>query len=493
MRNFFVAAACLSSVFASADDGTFSRSHFTTFYDQFFCEEKDALSSVNLTTPCSFNPNPYNPVPPPNPPAPPFKTELLPVILVNDSGLPDDQVFVVMTAKDQATQTQGFIQIDASSGVGTLVTANPGDNALNYSLSLSQLPSTSTGHVFYVPLEIGGAVWFSMNNKLNMPVNAPHDIVQPNFLSPGDPNYNTNFDIFEITYTSLTTPNVAADATAVSFFSIPLYGYISTPSSVNSNTGLFQKRSYVLAQAAATFVANANSPELGQWNNLFLRNGGNILRLVSPGKGISYAASPYFDINYLDNPSSYTYSYINDIWTGLTSFYRNNPLKLTIPNGSLETYTGVVNANNTITLTSSPSGYEVVFSAPTTSTPTTTFDIFSGITLVQSDTSPNAADGVQLFKLFEEAIIAGLVPTADTLSNPYLTSNQSNYYTVNPNLSSRGQSSGPWYDLYSKALHKLGYIYTFAFDEPLWPQVQIFSNTLIENSTYIGITIGAVD
>jgi hypothetical protein len=194
----------------------------------------------------------------------------------------------------------------------------------------------------------------------------------------------------------------------------------------------------------------------------------------------------------LDNAASYGYSYINDIWTGGSSFYRNHTLTMTIPNGSLQTYTGVINVGNTITLTSSPSGYQVVFAAPTTSAPTTSFNIFSGVTLVQSDTSPGAADGVQLFKLFEEAIIAGLVPTTNTLSNPYLAANQASFYTTNPNLSPAGQTKGPWYDLYSKALHSLGFIYTFAFDEPLWPQVQIFSNTLEANSTYLGITIGNV-
>ena len=242
---------------------------------------------------------------------------------------------------------------------------------------------------------------------------------------------------------------------------------------------------------AASVFATAHSPEVTQWNNLFLKNGSTILRLLSTGKAISNTPTPIFDQNYLDNAATYGYSYINDIWTSLTSFYRTHPLTMTIPNGSLETYTGVINSDNTITLTSTPSGYQVVFAAPTTTAPTTSFNIFSAVLLVQSDTSPGAADGVQLSKLFEEAVIAGLVPTANTLSNPYLTSNQGIYYTVNPNLSASGQSTGPWYDLYSKALHSLGDIYTFGFDEPLWPQVQIFSNTL-QPTTYMSITIGSV-
>lgn len=489
MRYIFALVASLFSVLVHSDVNTFSRDRLTLFQSAFFCDEKWDLSAAGLTSPCSnINPNPFDP--PPNPPAPPSKAGYLPIVIVNNSTLSDNEVYVVVTGADQTTTIEAFVSIEPSTGIGTLVTANPGDNASNYGLQLSQLPPASTGRVIYLPHIIGGEVWISMNQKLTMPVNAPHKIVQPSFLSSTDPNYYTNFDIFEVAYTSNSSPNIAADATAVSFHSIPLYGYISTPSSVNNTTGLYQPRSFIMSHAASVF-ATAHSPEVAQWNNLFLKNGSTILRLLSTGKAISNTPTPIFDQNYLDNAAAYGFSYINDIWTSLTSFYRTHPLTLTIPNGSLETYTGVINVDNTITFTSTPSGYQVVFAAPTTSAPTTSFNIFSAITLVQSDTSPGAADGVQLFKLFEEAIIAGLVPTANNLSNSYLTSNQSSFYTVNPNLSSGGQSTGPWYDLYSKALHSLGFIYTFGFDEPLWPQVQIFSNTL-EPTTYLGITIGSI-
>jgi hypothetical protein len=340
--------------------------------------------------------------------------------------------------------------------------------------------------VVYLPKIVGGAIWFSMQQKLDMPVNAPHNIVQPNFTNPNDANYTKNFDIFEVTYVSTGT-NIAADATAVSFFSIPLYGYISTPDPGSaSNTGLFQPRSTILSSAGSLF---STVPNVVEWEKLFLRNGSTILRLVSPGKAM---ADNIFDINYLDNGDTYGYSYISNIWASVSSFYRmHSPIKLTIPNGTLDTYFGVINVDNTITFTGQTFGYVIVLQAPTTTMPTTTFDIFSGVFFIASDNSPGAADGVQLSKLFEEAIIAGLVPTANTLSNPYLSANQASFYTVNPNLSALGQSTGPWYDLYSRALHAQGFIYTYAFDEPLWPQVQITSQTL-KTDTYIGITIGSI-
>lgn len=482
MKTFFTFITCFFSVFLCADSDTFSPVRLSAFYDTFLCEEKQDLYKVDLSTSCSLSELNSHIAPPP-----PFIAGYLPIVLVNHSTLPDDQVYVVLTGANQISQDQAFVKISPSTGIGKLVLATSGDNALNYSLKLSQLPIGSTGRVIYLPHIIGGEIWISMQYPLNMPVNG-NSIVQPNFLSSSDPNYYTNYDIYEVAFTSNSTPNIAADATAVSFHSLSLLGYISTPSSVNNTSGLTQSRSTVMNHVTSTF---AGAPNATEWNKLFLKNGSTILRVLSPGKG---ASANIFDQNYLDNAAAYGYSYLSNIWTSSNpgSFYRTNSLVLTIPNGSLDTYTGVINNDNTITFTGQKYGYTVVFAAPTTTAPTTTFNILSGKTLVQSDNSPNQADGVQLYKLFEEAIIAGLVPTANTLSNSYLLANQSNYYNINSNLSGTGQSTGPWYDLYSKALHSLGDIYTFAFDEPLWPQVQITSNTLVPNKTYMSITIESI-
>lgn len=476
MKQFIVLATMLFATALNAASNTFSLNRLNRFYNVYLCEQK--VDDGGPTGNCGS-------VIPPNPSPPPFIDGYLPLVLVNDSTLPDNQVYVLITGKDEATLTQSFLQVSAA-GIGSLVVANPGDNGSNYSYLLSSLPSTDEGHVIYLPKIVGGAVWFCMQQKLDMPVNSPHDIVQPNFTNPNDDNYTKNFDIFEVTYVSTGT-NIAADATAVSFFSIPLYGYISTPDPGSaSNTGLYTPRSTIMSNAASLFSTVPNATE---WNKLFLKNGSTILRLASPGKCMP---DSIFDPNYLDNGDVYGYSYIADIWSSGSSFYRlHPPIKLTIPNGSLDTYFGTINMDNTITFVGQNTGYMVVLEAPSLTAPTTTFDIFSGVFFIASDTSPGGADGVQLCKLFEEAIIAGFVPTTDTLSNPYFTSHQSSYYTINTNLSALGQTTGPWYDVYSKALHAQGSIYTYAFDEPLWPQVQITSQSL-HPTTYIGITIGSI-
>lgn len=475
--------------------------------------------------------------PPPNPPPPPFMGNLLPIVLVNNSTLLDDQVYITITGRSTTIappNNQVFVQFDAN-GVGTLVSAVPTPPSPPapppppiYSYKLSQFPLTPAGQrVIYLPNIDSSAIFFSLGVPLTFPVNSdPYppvsgsiiSIVQPSFTNPTDPNYNIIFDIFEFVYLP-TAPSIFADATAVSFFAIPLYGYISTPDlGTLANTGLYQSRNSIFSSVANYFTLYTQAmAERNQWFNLFTigtfpppLSFPVLLRILSPGKAMT-APNPIvpsqmiMDPNYLDNQSAYGYSYIADIWTRTLplSFYKANPLTMTIPNG--ETYTGMVSNTgpdfNTLTLTSNLN--TVRFAAPTTMPVppnfTTTADIFSGVTFpVLLDTSPGQADSVQLSKLLQESIIAGLVPTTDPLNgNPaspdFLAIKQPQFYQTNSNLTPPGPSTGPWYDLYSKSLHALGYIYTFAFDEPLWPQVQISSQNFLTNQTYLAVTIGPID
>jgi Beta-1,3-glucanase/Bacterial Ig-like domain (group 3) len=421
--------------------------------------------------------------PPPNPPPPTFMTGFLPVVIVNDSGLPDDQIFILVTASEPVTGFGQFVKF--TDGVGELVLAEPTmeDVGPTFSVKLSDLPMGSTGRVIYLPPINSALILFSIDKTLVITVNPPHAIVEPNFLAPDQPNYTTIFDMFELAFLP---PTVSANPTAVSFFSIPLYAFLSTPTP-GSNAGLFQPRNFIMATVESFLNDLSVPPATAQWNNLVLKSDSTILRIIAPEKGMS-TTPPLFDRNYLDNEEAYGFSYINFIWTNPNSFYRQNALRLTIPTGSLDTYTGVIKPDNSITFTGTNPSHVVRFFPPTRMGLMTTSDlIFGGLPLYDFETVPG--DGVQVSKLFEEAIMVGFVPTTATLTEPFLVSNQNLYYMINPNLPLVGQQTGPWYNLYSKALHSLGFIFTFAFDDALWPQV-LLSSPFMDGSTYLGITIG---
>lgn len=500
MKKLYILLACglLSSLNA---DTTFSVERLKDFYDVFTCEQKDELAQAGLASPCTTHSNPLGPLPtpppptpppnPPAPPAPPVTPGLLPFIIVNNSGLPDTDVYVLVQGRVPQPGGEGpqlFIDF-AANGEGTHHVVVMGENGSTYTKPLSFFPASSGGRVFYLPQTDSFLVMLSLNTGLNVPVLAGPKIADPAFNDPNDPygNFTYVWDQVEGAYVNTGT-HINVDATAVSFFSLPLYIYLSTPDPGSaSNCGLTQSRNTILSYLQSVFATVPPSPETTQWQNLFMHSGSTVYRVLSPGKAM---AGGFFDANYLDNASAYGYSYLSDIWTGPSSFYKTHPSSLSIVIPGPVTYTGTVQGDNSIVFTSGPN--QVVFNPPVVGPPytsSTSYLIFSGVDMY--DTATDLEHGVQVSKAFQEAIIAGIVPTTNTL-NASLSTTLSvfrPYYQVNPNLSAFGKSRGPWYDLYSSALHACGLIYTFPFDEPLWPEVLLQSATL-QAGTYIGITIG---
>lgn len=453
--------------------------------------------------------------PPPNPPPPPFMTGYLPIVLANDSGESNTNVYIVIIARDPTTTEQIVLSINGS-GIASITPLTGITNLDSYGQPISNFPTYFGGGVndrlIYVPHIQSGIIYFSIGSALNMPVNGGA-ITQPSFLNPTDPNYNTIFDIFELDFQAA----VGADATAVSFFSLPLYGYMSQKalSATLQNSGLYQDRDDIFATAESFFNGVVSAAERAEWQKLILTDGSDPLRILSTGKATTAPALHTFDINYLDNAGAYGYSYLEDIWYGATAFYKNNQLYIEIPINKPGTnirkqYVGQVQPDNTFVFNevNGASG-QVILKAPTTSQSpfTTTQQIFAGENMTQSQSGTGGTDdGIQVSKIVQEGIISGILPkvfSPNPLSEGYLSGHQNDFYEVNTNLSPAGQTSGPWYDLYSKALHSYAYtastptsltptIYTFAYDEPLWPQVLIAADADQASQTYMAITIGNI-
>lgn len=430
---------------------------------------------------------------PPTPPLPHDATNppYLPVVLVNNSGLDPSQIHFVVKGTDTVSKTLPAVlkNITAPYYEATLQVLNVHDNTQSYDLTLADLPTVSPGsnaYYFYTPQIISAQIMFSIGQSLSIPVvssPAGPGFQDPNFLSPSDPYFQTQYGFYEYNYYISKYGNLFADGSAVSYFSLPLFGYLSTPNPTSLNySGLSSSYQSIMNKLSSYFNGAFGVNERQQWNRLFMGN----VRCVSPGKGTtapSTSTTQPFDPNYLDNLTAYGYSYLQDIWYGTNGYYKSHVLTLTLPANN-RTYTGQVQADNTFLFTATDgSGYVVTFAAPsTTSNPTTTQMILENIDMHVTDTS-NSGDGVIVSQLFQDAVITGLIPTETPLSQTYFRANQSQYYKVNTNLSPFGQTSGPWYDLYSAALHSYAQnsgspstsptLYTIAYDEPLWPQVVI--------------------
>lgn len=497
---FFFPLFCLSMQGCFASNTTFALDRLQEFYTEFLCEEKEVLASVGLTSGPfgdSQGVQPLPPAPSPVPVTPPTQPlsygSDLPIVFKNNSGYDDDQVYILIQGKwpQGSSGTPLFIDVDTTTGVGVHHNVSVGDNGSTYTVKYSDLPNNgSDGKTIYIPQTDSFLVFISFQNALNIPViddGGQPAIADPAFDNPDDPygNYNTIWDQVEGAYVT-TTPNVNVDATAVSFFSIPLSVYLSTPTGSSGSTcGLTQDRSTLFSYANTCFSTVPPSAESIQWKMLPLYNGSTPLRILSPGKS---GAAGSFDINYLNNASAYLFSYLANIWTSSIGYYKTTPLVIKIPGGRV--YSGLA-SGDTITLYSQDSSDYVTLGPVTTSStydPATSWRIFSGKNIYSA--TSNDTDAIQVSKAFEEAIIAGIVPTGSLIdaSTLYSLSSFKPYYQVNKNLSSLGQKTGPWYDLYSATFHACGLIYTYAYDEPLWPEVLLASDTL-EANTYIGITI----
>ncbi len=519
MKKILILVITFNAILLNAVERQFSDPLFTDFLEEFsgsfICETKHDLVPTGLTSPCGgrlFSPLPPVPPPPPAPAAPPLPfapaamSAHLPILLTNTTGKPDADVYLVITGQNTA---KDIGVIDIVGGVGSFVVGVSGTTLDAYVFPFTSLPASGSNRLIYLPEIISSRFWFSIDNPLKMSFNTPAGggvgLVEPNFTDPNDPNFNFIFDKAELNFQIIGLPTVSifANATAVDFFSMPIFIYLNSPDvpSTSNHTGLTYSRA-----GAMNYVEEVlnfpNEPERDQWSNLVIRDsGGTPLRIASTQNGISAPKDPsnpslgqIFDPNYLDNSGTYGLSFINEIWESTISFYRRNQLTM-VGFNSGETYIGTVQDDNSIVLNSTSSSKTVTFNPPVTGTgdptKTTTFLITGGKPLFTTDTT-GVGDATQLSKLFEEYIITGLVPTTDTLSVPALISKQADYYKINPNLSSNGQMSGPWYDVYSIGLHNLGLIYSYAFDDAFWLQVQV-NTAVLDPTTFVNMVVNPLN
>lgn len=470
-------------------------SHFRLdkFYDIFLEEEAELLDEHGRFT------GKYNPKEPLNPPGPDiYYGDYLPIVFDNRTTMHDHQVYVVVTGQMYDDANTGVVlQFDPATGKGSIYTfANSTGNASDYAIALSSLPTQQDGvKVLHVPQIQSARVWISIDQKLSMALTPPQSIVEPNFKSPSDSNYNTLYDFFEFNFQQSASPPIYVNATAVDFFSMPIRLSLKDATSANTTNGIAQSQSSVFTTVKKAFSKAIT--DQANWNQTILSNGQyNNLRIISPGKAA--AGNPVlFDTAFYQNGA---FNYLADIWTGTDgngagAYYKINPLSITLKDVG-RIYTGNVNGSGEIVLTC-PGGGEITFYNPTShvypNTYSASVNILTQTNFLAAYTgSAFPDDYLEVQNLFTQGILAGLVPTTGSLGVDYFQNNRGSYFTVNPNLTSPGPTTGPWYSIYSQALLTCGPIYTMSVSEDLFPDVQI-SGPYIENQTYIGVTLGSLN
>lgn len=390
--------------------------------------------------------------------------------IINGSKvIANDKVYIFIKAQIVGVGKECLIRIDPRSGVGVSDIVNASTNIASYCYQLSSLPRTKDGHSFvYIPKVISGRMYVSVGRPMSFYLDLrTMRIPDPDGFRPRDPNYYTLYDKVEFTYNNGGT---WINPTAVDFFSLPLRIEMPSASTPLKKAGISHGQSAVISSVRNQL--NAHDKSGHKWNKLFLRantvsEADSILRIVAPCKAMvqGVPGTVTFDVNYLTNKTGFNYT--DFIW----NYYKQNTVKFDCSELKniikLDNYifVGKVNNRQQFVFRNETGTKEEVIDKPKTSIP-----FFAGTT--ESFNAQNGTPKAIIVRQLTAAFEVGLLPASSgtMLSRNFFMQNFSKYYNDNHILPKEALAKGPWYDLYSKALHSINSqepIYTFAYDDAL--------------------------
>ncbi|MBS0650591.1 MAG: hypothetical protein JSR93_05470 [Verrucomicrobia bacterium] len=515
MRQLLVLGAVLHLGLLQADTPLVS----PTFFDDFLCEQKQDLADAGMTSTCTGSnvnppgppgppgPPPPPPGPPPPPPPPPINpippapvTGYLPVVFSNQTGQPDDQIYILGVYNDN----KQFLTLSGAPFPGAMHTVNITPSTYSaspfFSYPLTSLPKSTTGAttgnhdylVYLPPVSTNGRIYFSIGNPLCALTQSTVSISIGNAFN--DPNYNVLYDFAEIAYIYPQTPacpgclnwTATIDTTQVDSFSLPIklgfFDYQSatptaiipfTPTSSNTSPAGFSTNRDTLI---STIVTGLTSP---YWNQLALPfrtdpyNAGSTpttyLRIMSPKNGgpppsqpLGNYQLPIFPLDYLSN-AAYGINYLNTLYTYYASSGSNALyIQADTNGGSQQIYKGQTSgAGGTFTFTSTTVPTNII----TLSQASITLNqMFSGNAPMSGTSGITPGGDVGLVAdYFSSAFVVGLLGqtglyntagaplngTTLTAHKPTTALPPTPYYTPPP----APFSPGIWYDLFAQVLH----------------------------------------
>lgn len=478
--------------------------------------------------------------------------ELLPVLIVNNSPSSQGDLYVAVVPSSivpplPINPKTGIVGTAGEGTISNSVSVNSLPDASQY---ISNAPE---GKILFINPIVSGRIYFSLSDQTNTKglqfgSAAPSftNTSDPNFgvrfdkceytyLGGASPNISCNA--------------TAVDFFSLSIQLQVLDGSKSF-APVSHASGLSQTRETVINKLINDFSAAGENTE---WEKLYLPTGAttasSIIRVLSPTQGIAVFG---FDDNYFTNLTFDHINYFwTNAMSFYQNGGGANKLFIQMPigagdapaNGSRVYEADFTTAPDTIIFTQVLPTVEtdqLILSAPTIIAPTTTSKLFSALPLYvigDGDNSSHPGDVQQLSQLFSEAIICGMLPrnisdmtvplrtippgsAGNTNVNPNngnqndspTDANQMNnlastfehinsFYQFNENLESgtipltgTTAATGPWFDLYGGAIHNVegpatGLIYTYGFDEGMYPQVLI-DDQPVTSTTILRITVG---
>ncbi len=402
-----------------------------------------------------------------------FSSQQMPIHLVNETGLDDARIYFVIKGMDLVTKKDCLIGVDAATGLASCDEVSFGDDMTAYNYSLADI------HTILLPKIEAGRMYFSIDYPMELYIDEENKILSPDGFKLRDVNYYKIYDKIEFTFDntgSWTNP------TAVDFFSFPIRIEQDNQNGTELKASGFYEPRQDIFEKLNEAVSEFDHTDNQEWQKLFISlddkdkpgEDPTLLRFMSPGKAMLENVNPvhHFDDDYLKDEATYGIDYIDTLW----EYYETNTLRINASEleynddaPDLENYEfsgRVEDGEFVFTNNAGENSYIVRIGKPTSSRPffAGDDDEFSHV-----NNTPKAIIVRQLTSAFE----VGLLPAPDNtvIDKAYFLSKKEAglYYQDNPLLNAP-DNTGPWHDVYAKALHNFDgeqYIYAFAYDDAL--------------------------
>ncbi len=228
-------------------------------------------------------------------PAPPSNESVLPVDIVNSTGV--GTVYALIYGYDPGRgNALAFLMAD---GRTLYYPPSPANPLAPIEADLSIPVAGPAAARVLVPKLVSGRMLLSLGREMRLFLNPGPSVVQPSVNNPSDPNIATQWGFFEFTYDDA---QLYANVSFVDFVSLPIGLRLQTDERLQTVSGLGKGG---LAGVAAA-LRQQTSKDGANWDRLVItRERGRILRVLSPNQ----ASTPGDDFfaGYLD-------AYVDSAW-----------------------------------------------------------------------------------------------------------------------------------------------------------------------------------
>ena len=438
---------------------------YTDYFDEFLLQQKAYLAAAGITD------------------APP--TGYIPFTIVNNSGFPDSEVFVLILANNFdniitfARNSDGLMLGTSSTPPPKTYVSDPGSGVNPLSFFLN-----NGVYTFYIPTTLNltaSRIYFSVGEPIDwfIPATGPVQVIAKDFADPTQDNYYTLFDKQE--FTMVANDRLIINPTLVDYYGLPLsfsINFLDQTKNPPIQTTQFGGLSPTLTSlqiftnyinALTTLPTTPGGGTEPKWSALHLTyappsgSSGN-LRVLSPNQGIqtdsSVLTNPLFPIDYFLTNTFTQCDWLDQTWknAGNTAIYQTQSLYIDLSTSGPTFGVAKGDVDNSgvfkfVAISGEGTGSTLDLPLPTSS------KAFFTSTLTDYTPAPtitgNTAVAAAIWQALSAGVITGIIPILGTTENAPLSQS---FFRQNPQFVDNANIScvGPWYDYYSGTFISLG-------------------------------------